>query len=129
MPFPSYLSHLLRFPGHLDGPRYRCFADGVSQRQQVIAGMRMGVVLDQPQNLPAAWGTETFAVLAAQVVGMWLGVGSQRTQDGSLIGVDVGEGGRRRPATCSTRTPTEQTHQAEATCENLAGRLGSQRVR
>ena len=51
----------------------------------------------------------------AQVVGVRLGVGRERADDGGLVGVDVGERGRRRTTARGARTTTEETHAQDAT--------------
>jgi hypothetical protein len=64
-------------------------------------------------------------VLVAQVVGVRLGVGRQRAEDGGLVAVDVGEGGDRRTPAGGARTAADGTHDADATRRFGASWIGS----
>ena len=55
------------------------------------------------------------AVHVAQVVGVRLGVGRERTDHRRLVGVDVGERGDRRAAARGARTAPGGTHGADGT--------------
>ena len=94
----------------LDRARLGCLADRVGQREQVVGGRSVLVVRGQSQHLPAPRRREPLTVHVAQVVGVRLGVGRERTDHRGHVGVDVGEGGRGRTTTGGARTTTEETH-------------------
>src|SRR5207342_2946635 len=73
--------------------------------------------------LPPTGGRETLGVHLAQVVGVRLGVRRERTDDGRLVGVDIGERRDRRAAARGARTAPDGTHGADAT--SGAGQPGS----
>lgn len=80
--------------------RLGCLAHSVRKRQQVIvAGLESSRVLGEAEHLPTAGCGQSYRMLVAQVVGMWLGVQRERTEHGGLVGIDVGERGNCGPRT------------------------------
>lgn len=93
-----------------------CLADGVGEGEEIVTGRAEGVgIRRQAHDLPPTRSAQTIAVGFAEVVGMGLGIRGERPQDGSLIGVDVGQGGHRRAPAGGTRTATGRTHDADGT--------------
>ena len=65
----------------------------------------------------------------AQVVGVRLGVGGQRTEHGRLVGVDVGQRHHRRPAARGAGAAAGGLHGPDATSRRGRRRLGSRHAR
>ena len=62
------------------------FTNRIGQCQQVVARRTESIKIgSETQNLPPAWRAEAVTVVVAQVVGMRLGVGGQRSQDRGLV--------------------------------------------
>jgi hypothetical protein len=64
-------------------------------------------------------------VLVAQVVGVWLGVRREGTDDSSHVRVDVGERGGGRTSAGGARTATKETHGRDATTQQALLTVGS----
>lgn len=107
---PDFDDSRLTFPEStwLRGLAYR-----IGQRQQVVmagaTGIRVGC---ESKDLPPPRSAQTLCVLVAQVVAVGLGKRRQRAEDGRLIGVDVGEGGRRVACASGARASAGGTHRA-----------------
>ncbi len=87
---------------------------GVGQREQVVgAGLGLLVLGGQPDDLPPARRREPRRVLGAQVVGVRLGVGGERAEDGGAVGVGVGERRARRLAAAGLRALPRQVHASD----------------
>src|SRR5918995_609732 len=70
--------------------------DGLGQRREVVdAVLRRGELALEADDLTAARCGEPVGVLVAQVVGVRLGLGGERSDDGRGIGVDISERGHR----------------------------------
>src|SRR5450759_1125069 len=73
-------------------------AHRVGQRQQVVlGGAGVHELRGEADDLPAARDCLALGMHGAQVVGVRLGIGSQRSQNRGLVGVDIGQ--RRDGAT------------------------------
>lgn len=81
------------------GPGFRRgFADGVRERQQIVRiVLGHGIGEGQSHDLPSARDGQSFRMDGAEVVGVRLGVGGQRAEDGGGVTVDIGQSGYRRP--------------------------------
>ena len=100
---------------------------GIGQGKKVVgAGAAGGLVRREAQDLPAAGRGEPLAVEVAQVVGMRFGVRRKRSEDGRLLGVDVGQRVQGAATAGGARTATE-THALDATGRFVAVGLGSRR--
>src|SRR6478736_1047799 len=83
----------------------------VGEGEQVVRRRaRVDELPGQTHDLPAPRRGQPLGVLGAQVVGVWLGVGGQRTQDRGLVGIDVGQGRDGSPGTGGAGTLARQTH-------------------
>src|SRR5450759_3587355 len=86
-------------------------AHSIGQRQQVVrCGAGVHVLRQEPDDIPAPRHGQTLGVNHTQVIGVRLGVGSQRPKDGRLIGVDVGQCCHGTTRAGSSGTLTRQTH-------------------
>ena len=74
------------------------------------AVLRRGELALEPHDLPPARCGEPVGVLVAQVVGVRLGLGGERADDGGGVGVDVGERGHRELGAPGSRTPPHAQH-------------------
>jgi hypothetical protein len=73
-----------------DGLRPGRLTHGIGKVEEVVFGWgQAGRVWGEPNHFPASRCTELLGVQLAQVIGMWLGIGSQRTEYGGLVGVDI----------------------------------------
>lgn len=91
--------------------RTRRFPYGVGERFEVVtagAGGRGGV--GEPDDLPAAWRGQPLAVLGTEVVAVGLGVGGERAEDRSRVGIDVRQCRDGRAAARGARTATYRAH-------------------
>lgn len=88
-------------------------AHGVRQSFKIIGRRPRGFGDLQPHDVPAKRGGEASGVPGAQVVAMRLGVGGQRAEHGSRLGVDIGEGGHGGLAARGAATPAKRTHERE----------------
>ena len=57
-----------------------------------MGGRWRGKVRRQPQDVPPARRGQAFGVVGAQIVGVRLGVGGQRPENGCLVGIHVRQG-------------------------------------
>jgi hypothetical protein len=72
--------------------RTPCLANGVRKGEQVVVtGARLDELGHQPDDLPAARGSQPFGVQGAQVVGVRLRVGRQRAEHRGRVRVHVGQ--------------------------------------
>ena len=96
-----------------ESTRLRGLAYRIGQRQQVIVAGATGIrVRCESKDLPPPRSAQTLCVLVAQVVAVGLGKRRQRAEHGRLIGVDVGEGGRRVACAGGARASAGGTHSA-----------------
>lgn len=97
-------------------PRLRARADaplphGVGERFEVVtagAGGRGGV--GEPDHFPAARRGQPLTVLGTEVVAMGLGIGGERAEDRSRVGIDVRQCRDGRAAARGARTATYRAH-------------------
>jgi hypothetical protein len=73
-------------------------ADRLGERHEIVGGrwgwLELAVMPDQ---VPAARRGQAARVLLAQVVGVRFGEGSERTDDGGRVRIDIGQRGNGRP--------------------------------
>lgn len=87
------------------------FPYGIGERLEIVtAGPGRGGAVGEPDDLPAARGGQALTVLGAQVIAMRLGVGGERAEDRSRIGIDVRQCRDGRAAACGARTATYRAH-------------------
>jgi hypothetical protein len=99
---PSLTRSTRTSPGESGG-----FPDSIGQREQVVAlGLRVDGLTGQPDDLPAPGRGEPLGMLLAQVVGVRLGIGRQRAENGRLVGVHIGERADGLALAGGTRTTT-----------------------
>ena len=110
---------------HLDGSRLCRLAYGVGEREQVVGGGTVLVVVREPKHLPPAGRGEPLAVPVAQVVGVWFGVRREGADYRRHVGVHIGERGGGRASARSARTATKETHGRDATTQPARLTVGS----
>src|SRR6266542_2081725 len=80
------------------GARAAGLADRLGQRHQIVAAgwrwLEVAVIADQ---IPASWRGQPPGMLLAQVVGVRLGEGGQRTHDSGRVGIEEGQRRDGRP--------------------------------
>jgi hypothetical protein len=87
--------------------RPRGLTDCIGEREQIIAlGLRVDGLTGQPDDLPAPGSGESLGVLFAEVVGVRLGIGRQRAENGRLVGVHIRERADSLTLAGGTRTTT-----------------------
>lgn len=87
------------------------FADRVGQCFQVVAaGVRRCGPVGEPHHFPAPWRGKPLTVFGAEVVTVGLGVGGERAEDRSRIGIDVRQCRDSRAAARGARTATYRAH-------------------
>ena len=106
----------------LRGTRLGRLAYSIGQGQQVVVARSVCIgVGRQPQDFPTQRCAQVLRVLIAQVVAVGFGKRSKRAENGRLIGVHVGERGRRLACTGGTRASAGGTHRATLPPPGLAG--------
>lgn len=91
--------------------RTRGFPYGVGERFEVVtagAGGRGGV--GEPHHFPAARRGQPLTVLSTEVVAVGLGIGGERAEDRSRVGIDVRQCRDGRAAARGARTATYRAH-------------------
>ncbi len=87
------------------------FADRVGQCFQVVAaGVRRCGAVGEPHHFPAPWRGKPLTVFGAEVVTVGLGIGGERAEDRSRIGIDVRQCRDGRAAARGARTATYRAH-------------------
>lgn len=87
------------------------FPYGIGERFEIVAaGAGGGGGVGEPDDLPAAWGRQPLTVLGAEVVAVGLGVGGERAEDRSRVGIDVRQCRDGRAAARGARTATYRAH-------------------
>jgi hypothetical protein len=87
------------------------FADRVGQCFEVVAaGLRGCGTVGEPHHFPAPWRGKPLTVFGAEVVTVGLGVGGERAEDRSRIGIDVRQCRDGRAAARGARTATYRAH-------------------
>jgi hypothetical protein len=70
------------------------FTHGVSQRFEIVTtGCKIGSVKFQRNKFPTSRCSQSRCMHLAQVIGVGLGISSQRTYDCRAFGIDVRQGG------------------------------------
>lgn len=91
--------------------RPRRFPYGVGERFEVVAaGARGGGGVGEPDDFPAAWCGQPLTVLGTEVVAVGLGIGGERAEDRSRVGIDVRQCRDGRAAARGARTATYRAH-------------------
>lgn len=96
--------------------RTRRLTHGVGERLQVVTARLDRAPVDvEPHDLPTTRHGEAAGVLFAQVVGVRLGVGRERSDDGGRVGIDVSERGHRGTAAGGPRAAAQRAHGGDRT--------------
>lgn len=91
--------------------RTRCFPYGIGERFEVVtAGAHGSGGIGEPDDLPATWRGQPLAVLGTEVVAVGLGIGGERAEDRSRVGIDVRQCRDGRAAARGARTATYRAH-------------------
>lgn len=91
--------------------RPRRFPYGIGERFEVVAAGAGGCGgVGEPDDFPAAWCRQPLTVLGAEVVAVGLGIGGERAEDRSRVGIDVRQCRDGRAAARSARTATYRAH-------------------
>lgn len=91
--------------------RPRRFAYGIGERFEVVAAGAGGCGgVGEPDNFPAARCRQPLTVLGAEVIAVGLGVGGERAEDRSRVGIDVRQCRDGRAAARGARTATYRAH-------------------
>lgn len=91
--------------------RPRRFPHGIGKRFEVVtAGARGSGGVGEPDDLPATWCGQPLTVLGTEVVAVGLGVGGERAEDRSRVGIDVRQCRDGRAAARGARTATYRAH-------------------
>src|SRR5690242_14793982 len=119
-----------RSAGRRGGRRAGGLSDRVGQRLEIVGAdrRRTGLAVE-PHDLPATRGGELRRVVLAQVVGVRLGVGGERADDGGRVGVDVGERGDGGATARGARASAQRAHAGERTCPRAAEPLDTHDAR
>lgn len=91
--------------------RPRRFPYGVGERFEIVtAGTGGGGGVGEPDDFPATWRGQPLTVLGTEVVAVGLGVGGERAEDRSRVGIDVRQCRDGRAAARGARTATYRAH-------------------
>lgn len=91
--------------------RTRRFPHGVGERFEVVtAGAGGSGGIGEPDHFPAARRGQPLTVLGTEVVAVGLGIGGERAEDRSRVGIDVRQCRDGRAAARGARTATYRAH-------------------